>query len=171
MLVLGENVRILDDLGEADRVGYILTLLGEDDAGAFYATLEEEDFSPTGGCTRSAIEQLFDEELLLHSYENPVDALVDLHPRVLAAVELWAECMREEGFDYHTADVMEAEFEDRFDAIEEAIEEGDPGASEALTELQGEELFIAVLDQECETEFVDPVAEAVEFELTGLRAD
>ena len=166
-LVLGTNVRIFEDLAGADQVGYIRTLVGEDDEAAFYARLEEEDFSPTGGCTRTAIEQVFDAEQLNPGYYNPVDALVEQDPRVLAAQELWADCMREEGFDYANSQVMEAEFEERLDAIGE----GGPGASEALTELQGEERAVAVLAFACEEEFVTEVAEAVEFEVTGLRPD
>ena len=61
VLVLGENGRIFEDLSDADQVAYTLTLVGEDDEAVFHATLEEEDFSATGGCTRAAIAQVFDE--------------------------------------------------------------------------------------------------------------
>ena len=133
-------------------------------------TLEEEDFSPTGGCTRAAIERVFDEDQLSPGYYNPVDALVEQDPRVLAALELWSACMREDGFEYLNVEVAEDDFADRAESIlSEGL--GATGAREALTELQGEERAVAVRALECEEEFVADILEEVEFEITGLPPD
>jgi len=55
---LGEqNVRIYKNLSPADKVAYNRALLGEDTNPTFAVALEIENFSRTGGCTRTAIAQ------------------------------------------------------------------------------------------------------------------
>ena len=171
-LVLGENARILAGLSSSDAVAYTLTLLGEDKETAFFATLEDEDVSETGGCTRAAIEQVLDPANLNPGYYNPIDALVETDPRLLAAYEDWASCMREEGFDFQNLDTTESEFQDRLDRLlgDRDIEALSGSDSAALATLQGEEKAVAVRALECTEEHVADVEEAVEFEYIGIRS-
>ncbi len=167
---LGEqNIEIFKNLSEADQVAYNHTLFGENTQATFAYTLEDEDFSETGGCTRAAIEQVFSPEELSASYYNPGDALIEQDPRVIKAIANWSDCMREEGFDYNNPEEVEPDIEDRLDAILDgaAPESLSADAQAALTELQGEERAIAVKDLECEEEFIEPAVQQVESELYG----
>lgn len=167
---LGEqNIEIFKNLSEADQEAYNHTLFGENTDATFAYTLEDEDFSETGGCTRAAIEQVFTPEEMSASYYNPGDALIEQDPRVIEAIANWSDCMREEGFDYNNPEETEPDIEDRLEAILDGAdpEELSAEAQAALTELQGEERALAVAQLECEEEFIDPVVEQVETELYG----
>lgn len=167
---LGEqNIEFFKNLSEADQGAYNHTLFGENTQATFAYTLEDEDFSETGGCTRAAIEQVFSPEELSASYYNPGDALIEQDPRVIEAITNWAGCMREEGFDYNNPEEVEPDIEDRLEAILDgaAPETLSADAQAALTELQGEERAIAVRDLECEEEFIEPAVQQVESELYG----
>ena len=167
---LGEqNMQIFNSLSEADQDAYNHTLFGENSDATFAVTLEAEDFSEIGGCTRTAVEQVFSPEELSATYYNPGDARIEQDPRVIAALEAWSDCMREAGFDYSTPEETEPDLNDRLDAI---LNGADPETLSApaqaeLTELQGEERAIAVADLECEAKFVEPVKKQVETELYG----
>ena len=168
--IFGEqNVQIFGGLAEDDQVAYLRTLLGEDTDATFVFTLDDEDFSSTGGCTRTAVEQQFSLDELSPSYFNPIDALVDADPRLIAARAAWATCMREDGFDYGRQEDAEDDISDRFDEITGGE---DPDAlvgstRDALLALQGEERAIALRDFECSEEHYDDVEEEVEDELIG----
>jgi hypothetical protein len=167
---LGEqNIQIFNNLSEADQEAYNHTLFGENTNATFAFTIEDEDFSETGGCTRAAIEQVFTPEQMESSFYNPGDALVEQDPRVIAAIADWAACMREEGFDYNSPEETEGDIEERLDAILDGAEpeELSPDAQAALTELQGEERAIASADLACEEEFITPAVEQVQTELYG----
>jgi hypothetical protein len=167
---LGEqNVQIFNSLAEADQEAYNHTLFGENPEATFAVTLEAEDFSETGGCTRKAIEQVFSSEELSASYYNPGDVLIEQDPRVIAAMGEWAGCMREAGFDYNTPEETEEDVRDRLEAILNGVDPenlSEPAQAD-LTELQGEERAIAVADLECAAKFVEPVVQQVETELYG----
>lgn len=169
-LGLGEqNTRILDALPASDQVAYLRTLYGESEEATFAVSLEAEDFSETGGCTLTAVEQVFSEEELSATYVNPGDALIAQDPRVVSATEAWSECVGEEGFDYSNPDEIEDDIQERFDAITEGQ---DPetltgSALEALTDLQGEERAVAQIDFDCAEELLEPVIEEVESEIYG----
>ncbi|HSL26513.1 MAG TPA: hypothetical protein VLA54_09555 [Acidimicrobiia bacterium] len=161
-LGLGEqNARILDALPSTDQVAYLRTLYGENQQATFAVTLEAEDFSETGGCTRTAIERVFDEEELSASYVNPGDVLIEQDPRVISAIEAWSDCIAEEGFDYSHPDEIERDIQDRFAAITEGQDpQSLTGSSlDALTELQGEERAVAQIDFDCAEELLEPVVE------------
>ena len=168
--VFGEqNVRVLVDLSEADQVAYLRTLLGEDTEATFVFTLEVEDLSPTGGCTRDAVEQFFTPDELNPSYVNPIDVLVQTDPRLIAAQAEWSECMREEGFGYESSEDTDIDVQSHLEALSEGA---DPrtlagSARDALIELQGYERALAVADVMCFEEFVEEVEEEVESEVTG----
>jgi hypothetical protein len=167
---LGEqNVQIFKNLPEADQEAYNHTLFGENTQATFAYTLEAEDFSETGGCTRAAIERVFSPEELNVSYYNPGDALIQQDPRMIAAITDWAGCMREAGFEYNNPEEIESDFEDRLETILDGAgpEELPAEAQAALAELQGEERAVAVADLACEEEFITPVEEQVQTELYG----
>jgi|GEM_PF-753530 len=167
---LGEqNMQIFNSLSEADQDAYDHTLFGENTDATFAVALEAEDFSETGGCTRTAIEQVFSADELSAAYYNPGDALIEQDPRVIAAIAAWSDCMREAGFDYDSPEEVEPDLEDHLDAILDGadFEELSAPAQAELTELQGEERAIAVADLECELKFIEPAVRQVETELYG----
>ena len=163
------NKRIFDGLALADQVAYQRTLLGEDTKATFMVTLEAEDFSPTGGCTGTAVEQVFTPEQLSPTYLNPLDARVQQDPRMVAARERWSACMHDGGYDFANQAAVEDELAQRLVAITEGA---DPStltgsAKDALTALQGEERAIALADGDCARRFVDAVEAEVQRDITG----
>ena len=80
----------------ASRVAYNRTLFGENTDAAFAVALDRENFSRTGGCTRKAIEQVFQPEQLKTTYYNPKDAIVNKDPRMKDALRRYAraKCAR-----------------------------------------------------------------------------
>jgi len=165
---LGEqNVQIFNSLSAADQVAYSRTLFGEHTDATFAVTLELEDFSRTGGCTRAAIEQVFAPEQLSVTYFNPKDALIEQDPRMLAALTQFADCVREAGFSYNHPNEIEADIKNRLDAITQGapVAALSTDALAALTELQGEERAVAAAATECEADIVEPVYNQIEREL------
>jgi hypothetical protein len=164
-----QNARILATLAEADKVAYKRSLWGENEEATFAFSLEAEDFSQTGGCTLEAVEQAFKPDELSVAFVNPGDVLIQQDPRVVAALQAWSECVREEGFDYNNPDEIEGDITERYQAITQGQDpESLTGAAlDALTELQGEERAIAQLDFECAEDLLEPVIEEVEAEIYG----
>ncbi len=170
---LGEqNVQIFNSLSPADQVAYSRTLFGENTDATFAVMLEAEDFSRTGGCTRAAIEQVFKPEQLSVTYINPIDALIEQDPRVIAALTQFADCLREEGFNYNHPGEIEPDLKNRLFAITKGAppEALSPDAQAALTELQGEERAIAAVAFDCEETILEPVLAQVERELFARPA-
>ncbi len=165
---LGEqNVQIFLNLSPADQVAYSHTLFGEHPDATFAVALETEDFSRTGGCTRSAIEQFFTPEQMNATYINPFDVLVDQDPRMIAANAEFANCLRDVGFDYSHEKEIEPDLRKKLDAItggspSEALSSD---AQDALKELQDYERALASVAVGCEIRYLDPVADRVEREL------
>ena len=164
-----ENQAIFDDLSSEDQVAYGRTLLGENTQATYVNMLEAEDFLPAGGCTETAIKEVYTEEQLSPSFFNPFDALVEQDPRMIAAQQAWSECMADAGYDYEMQGDPEDEFVERLDAITGGA---DPktltgGDKEALTELQGEERAIAKVDFDCAAEHIDAVEQQVERDISG----
>jgi hypothetical protein len=167
---LGEqNMQIFNSLSDADQVAYKHTLFGENTDATFAVTFEAEDFSETGGCTRTAVEQVFSPKEMGAAYYNPKDALVEQDPRVISAVAAWSDCMREAGFDFDSPEETEEDIKDRLDAILDGAtpQELSAAGQGQLTQLQGEERAIAVADLECEIKFIEPAVRQVETELYG----
>ena len=165
---LGEqNVQIFRNLSPEDQVAYNRTLFGESEEATLAVALETEDLSRTGGCTRSAIEQVFTTEQLNMSYTSPKDILIEQDPRMVAALAEYAKCIQEAGFDYNHENEIEPDLRNRLDAITKGLplESLSPEDREALTALQGEERAIAVASLECEEEILEPVEDQVEQEL------
>lgn len=165
---LGEqNVKIYQSLSPADQVAYSHTLFGEHPDATFAVALETEDFSRTGGCTRSAIEQFFTPEQMNATFINPFDALVDQDPRMVAANAKFSDCMRAAGFEYSTEREIEPDMRKKLDDITGGapVEALSSDARAALTELQAYERALGAATLDCEKRFLDPVADQIEREL------
>jgi hypothetical protein len=164
-----ENASIRDALSPTDRVAYDNTLLGRDTDAVFANTLEAEDFSRTGGCTRKAVKQEFTKKELSESYINPGDQKVQQDPRMKAALKKYATCMSNGGFEYTSPDDIEPDLQTQLDAITggQDAESLDATAAAKLKDLQAFEVRVADVSFKCETKFVEPVQERVEKEIYG----
>lgn len=164
------NRRIFNSLSPADRVAYNRTLFGEDPDMTFVWTLDEEDFSETGGCTRKGVAAAFTRAQLRGTYVNPKDVLVESDERVVKAVAAWTECMRDAGYDgYEDQDEIMEELGERLD---ELLDGDDPTTLtgeklRALKQLQAEEVDASMADLACEIEHTDDVFREVEIEVFG----
>ncbi len=164
-----QNVQLFINLSASNQVAYNRSLFGENTTATFAVSLEAEDFSQVGGCTRTAIEQVFNRDQLGGAYTNPGDVLIAQDSRVIAATAKWASCIRKAGFNYNNPEEIEKDLQDRLTSI---TGEADPSTlapdiQKVLTELQGEERAIAVADFDCAEEFIEPVVVQVETELYG----
>jgi hypothetical protein len=166
-----QNVQIFKNLSSADQVAYSHTLLGESTNVTFAVALETEDLSRTGGCTRTAIEQVFTPEQLTTTYVNPKDALIEQDPRMVEAVAHYAECIRAAGFDYNHEREIEANLRNRLAEITEGLplEALSADALAALQELQTYERALAVASYDCEVKYLEPAEDRVEQELFAGR--
>ena len=165
---LGEqNVQIFMSLSPADQVAYSHTLFGEHADATFAVALETEDFSRTGGCTRSAIEKFFTPEQMNATFLNPFDALVEKDPRMAAANTEYASCLRSAGFEYKYERDIEPDLRKKLDTITggQPLEALSSDARSALTDLQNYERSLASAATDCERKYLDPVADQVEREL------
>lgn len=165
-----QNQRIFNNLSPAAQVAYNHTLYGEDADKTFVWTLDEEDFSETGGCTRKAVAATFTKAQLLGTYVNPKDVLVESDPRIVKAVAAWTACMREAGYDgYEDQDEIMDELGERLDQL---LDGDDPTTLtgeklRALKRLQAEEVDASMADLACELEHTDDVYRTVEIEVFG----
>ena len=167
-LGLGEqNVQIFMSLSPADQVAYSHTLFGEHPDATFAVALETEDFSRTGGCTRSAIEKHFTPEQMNASYFNPFDALVEKDPRMVAANTEYSSCLHSAGFEYGHERDIEPDLRKKLDTITggQPLESLSSEARSSLIELQNYERSLASAATDCERQHLDPVADQVEREL------
>jgi hypothetical protein len=167
---LGEqNVQVFKNLSPADQVAYNRALVGENTDATFAVGLEIENFYRTGGCTRMAIEQVFEPEQLKASYYNPKDALINNHHRMKAALREYASEMRDAGFDYNHPDDVEPDVRDQLNALTNGgtirIEDMLPEQLAALEKLQDYELRVAKKNFELAESIFDPVEESIEKEL------
>jgi hypothetical protein len=169
---LGPNLQIWKDLPADQQDAYYQTLFGDDWNADFVFTFDEEDFSATGGCTRTAVKDVFTKQQLQGTYVNPKDVLVDADKRVIKAGKNWSKCMHERGYEYEEdQDEIIEEYQDR---LEELLGGDDPASLTAeraaeLKELQREEIAVALADMECQVEHTDEIYRKVEFEVFGER--
>ena len=166
---LGErNVQIYKNLSPADQVAYNRALLGENTDATFAVGLDTENFSRTGGCTRKAIEQVFEPEQLKATYYNPKDALINKDPRMKAALREYAAEMHRAGFDYNT-DEVETDIRERLAALTSGgtvlVEKMSPDQVAALKKLQNYERRVAAKDYELSEKLLDPVEAKIEEEM------
>ena len=149
---LGEqNARIFASLATADQIAYTRTLFGENPDATFAVSLEAENFSSTGGCTRQAIEQVFSPEEISATYLNPHDAIRQQDPQMADVFTQFADCMRANGFNYSREQEIEPDLKQRLAAITAGapIEALSAEAQTALKRLQEEEIAVAASLFEC----------------------
>ena len=167
------NLQIYKSLSPADQVAYNRTLLGENTDATFAVGLETEDFSRTGGCTRKAIEQVFEPNQLKATYYNPKDALINKDPRMQASLRQYAAKMRRAGFNYNHPDEIESDIRQRLEALTSGwtvpVETMSPEQQAALKQLQTYEQEVAVKSFELEKELIDPVEEKIEKEMYARK--
>ncbi|MHB1210758.1 MAG: hypothetical protein ACYC0W_00655 [Candidatus Nanopelagicales bacterium] len=163
------NRDIIAALPPSEQSAYRFTLLGEHPTATFAVALDAEDFSLVGGCTGTAVGQVFDTAQLEATYVNPKDLLVEQDPRVIAATQAWSDCMRGKGFTYPTQADGEDDISARLAALlgGDAPQALDPARQALLVELQGEELALARADFDCAADVLDPVVAQVETEIFG----
>ena len=163
------NAAYLETLPATDQVAFRRALWGETPDRNHARALEDEDFSQTGGCTRSAAEQTYSPSEINGDYVNPNDTLIKQDPRMIAALRQWSDCMRVEGYAYGHPDEVDVDLLERLDAISQGQ---DPAALtgpalDALHDLQGEELAIVAAMVACEEEHVEPAKAQIELEIYG----
>ena len=167
---LGErNVQIFKGLGAADQVSYNRALLGANTDATFAVTLERENFSRTGGCTRKAVEQAFTPKQLASTYYNPKDALINKDPRIKAVLRKYAIEMRKAGFDYSHPDDVTPDINKRLNALTQErtipASKMSPDQLKALRELQDFERRVAKKNFELREKLWDPVEAQIEREM------
>lgn len=163
------NAAYLETLPATDQVAFRRALWGETPDRNHARALEDEDFSQTGGCTRSAAGQTYSPSEINGDYVNPNDTLIKQDPRMIAALRQWSDCMRVEGYAYGHPDEVDVDLLERLDAISQGQ---DPAALtgpalDALHDLQGEELAIVAAMVACEEEHVEPAKAQIELEIYG----
>jgi hypothetical protein len=163
------NIEIFKNLSPADQVAYNRALFGENTDATFAVGLETESFARCGGCTRKAIEEVFEPEQLKASYYNPKDAMINEDPRMKAALRKYADAMREKGFDYDHPDDVETDIRERLFALTDngsiPVEELSQEKQAALEELKDYERRVAVVNLDLQEEIFEPVEEQIEKEL------
>ena len=167
---LGErNIAIFKNLPPTSQAAYNRALLGENTDATFAVTLERENFSRTGGCTRDAIKQVFTVEQMSASYYNPKDALINKDPRMKTALRKYSAEMRKGGFDYNHPDDVERDLRKRLDAITKggsiSVEKMSPEQLAAFKTLQSYERRAARKNLELTEKIVKPVEEQIEKEM------
>jgi len=167
---LGErNVQVYRNLSSADQVAYNRALLGENTDATFAVALDVENFSACGGCTRRAIEQVFQPDQLKAKYYNPKDALINNDPRMKSAVRAYAEKMREAGFAYNHPDDVEPDIRERLNALTSGgtipLEKLLPEQLDALKKLQDYERRVAKKSFELQERIYEPVEAQIEKEM------
>lgn len=164
-----QNRRILDGLSEPDQVAYRRTLWGDNDDATFAFGLESEDFSRTGGCTRTAIEQVFAPEEVAATYFNPADALILLDPRAQEAIQAFAACMSDAGFAYSHPDDVDFDLQIRYDTLVQGRDHDElsPAEAEQLQALQAEERAVTAASDSCELRHLEPALDRIEEEFFG----
>lgn len=171
---LGErNIQIYKNLSPADQAAYNRALFGENTDATFAVGLETENFSRSSGCTRQAIEQVFEPEKLKASYYNPKDALINKDPRMKAALRKYAAEMRGDGFDYNHPDEVETDIRERLAALTSGgtilVEQMSPEQRAALEKLQDYERRVAAKNLKLQEELFDPVEEKIEKEMFARK--
>jgi hypothetical protein len=167
---MGPNLRIYNSLPKADKLAYSRTLWGDDPRQDFVFAFDEEDFSHTGGCTRSAVSKVFTPAQLKGTYVNPKDVLVNSDPRLADARRKWSRCMHRHGYEYKAdQDEIIEEYED---ALDELTQGEDPRTLtgtqlKALHRLQKAEIKVALADLDCQLKYTDDVERKVEIEVYG----
>lgn len=172
---LGErNIQIYKKLSAADQVAYNRALFGENTGATFAVSLEQENFAMTGGCTKTAIAQVFKPDEMTATYYNPKDSLINKDPRMKAALVKYGAEMRKAGFDYAHPDDVEHDIRKRLAALTNGgtipIDKMTPAQKAGLKELQDYERRVAAKNVQMQDELIDPVADKIQEELFARKA-
>jgi hypothetical protein len=168
------NERIRKGLGTADRAAYDRALGGDNPGVTFTEAVDSGDFTELGGCTKEASDQVFGGAATLTSLVGKLDELderIIQDQRMVSAIENWAACMRDKGYQYEEPDQIDEELTRRFRTV--AGSGIRPGATSApadagttvdqaaLKTLQGDEVKVANADLGCEKKEIVPVEREV----------
>lgn len=169
-----QNLRIFKSLTKPNQVAYMRTLWGDDPKADFVFTLDEEDFSGTGGCTRQAVSKVFTKAQLEGTYVNPRDVIFRADKRIAAARQAWTNCMHAAGFNYvGDQDEIISDYEKR---LEKLLDGQDPTTLTgerlaALRKLQKDEIAVSLVDLDCQLKYTDKIYNKVETEVYGHPLD
>jgi hypothetical protein len=159
------NIQIYKNLSPADQLAYNRALLGDNTGATFAVALDAENFSLTGGCTRRAIEQVFQPDQLKSTYYNPRDALIKKDPRMKAALRQYAVEMRKAGFEHSHPDDVETDVRERLAALTNGgtilVEKMSPEQQAALKELQDYERRVAAKNHQLQEDLFDPLEDKI----------
>lgn len=172
---LGErNVAMYKRLSPADQTAYNRALFGQNTDASFAVSLERENFSRTGGCTRKGVEKVFSQEQMSASHYNPKDALVNKDPRMKEALRKYATEMRRSGFDYNHPDDVAPDLHKRLNTLTQdqtiAVDKMTPEQVKALKELQNYERRLAKKTHQLTEDLFDPVEEQITKEMHSRPA-
>jgi hypothetical protein len=169
------NVQYFKGLSPTDQVAYNRAMLGEPGSPTFAMALEHEVLWQTGGCTRKAVEQVFEPEQLKTTYVNPHDALLSKDARMKAAVASYATEMKKAGYDFGHPDEVEPLIRERLAAITDngrlAVEKLSTEQAEALKKLQDYERAIATISIRLHEKIIEPVEERIRKELFSRKVE
>lgn len=171
---LGErNVQYFRGLPPSDQVAYNRALLGQNTNVTFAVALEIENFSGTGGCTRQAVEQVFRQDQLTATYYNPQDAAVNNDPRMKAAVQRFAQEMKQAGYDYDHPDDIEPDIRRRLAALTNGgtvlVSAMTAEQRAALKRLQDFEIAVAARSYRLQEDVLKPIEERIQQEMFTRR--
>ena len=171
---LGErNVQNFRNLSPADQVAYNRALLGENLDATFAVTLERENFSRIGGCTRKGVELAFSEKQMIATYYNPTDAQINKDPRMKAVLRKYAIEMRKAGFDYAHPDDVTPDIVKRLNALTQnrSIPPDKMSAEQlkGLKALQDFERRVTKKNFELRENLFDPVEEQIKREMVSRK--
>jgi hypothetical protein len=171
---LGErNVQYFRSLPPSDQVAYNRALLGQNTNVTFAVALEIENFSGTGGCTRQAVGQVFRQDQLAATYYNPQDAAVNNDPRMKAAVQRFAQEMKQAGYDYDHPDDVEPDLRRRLAALTNGgtlrVSAMTAEQRAALKRLQDFEIAVAARSHQLQEDVLKPVEERIQQEMFTRR--
>lgn len=159
------NVKIFRALSSSDQVAYNRALLGEDLNATFAVSLEIEDLTRTGGCTRKAINEVFTAEQIKTVHTSPKDALIKKDPRMQTAAAAWQREMKKAGFDYSHPDEIEPDLRNRLNALTEngklLVTKMSADQKAGLRKLQDFERAVAPKSFKFQEQLMSPVEELI----------
>lgn len=181
----GPNADYRASLPAPQRPVYDETLYGLNVGAGFAVAVDTGDFSSLGGCTKEATERAFGGSETLANLQaklDDLDARIDADPRMVAAHQEWATCMREAGFaNLQKPDEVDTVLQQELEDIvgpNTQVGIGAPGSEpdydkQRLSELQRKEVAMVKADIECEEEHIEKVEEKVrkEYEQTFAEAN
>lgn len=159
------NAAYRSSLSEADRDAYDRALNGGDPTATFEVALDTGEFSILGGCLREATEKVFGGAELLSTLETElaeVEERATNDGRMIAAIEKWAACMRDRGYDYEFPEQIDVVLQERLEVIVGPPDARDPDYDRAaLQALQQEEVATVRADLACEEKHIEEVEDKV----------